>query len=127
MKIYRNVKITKSVGKSKSSKGIRCYECQGYGHTSSDCANRKSKKMTFYLTWNDKEKKSESTKPDISKEKFIAFMVTSSSTTPHVSSDYEIDHNDNESEEELDWKTKYETLFKKTIKMVKVNEKVAIK
>lgn len=53
-------------------------------------------------------------------------MATSGSTTPCASSDYETDRDDNESEEELNWKTNYGTLFKKTMKMVKVNEKIAI-
>lgn len=97
---------------------------KGYGHIASDCAHRKSKKSASYLTWNNKEKKSKSAKPDTIKEEFIAFMATSSSATSHVSSDYETDHNDNE--EELNLKTEYETVFKKTMKMVKVNKKVAI-
>ena len=42
-----------------------------------------------------------------------------------VSSNDETDQ-DNELEEDPDWKTEYETLFKKTMKMVKVNEKVGI-
>ena len=40
----------------------------------------------------------------------------------HVSSKAETDQ-DTESDEEPDWEAEYETLFKKTMKMVKVNEK----
>ena len=65
-------------------------------------------------------KKYESKKPDTSKEKFMAFMTTSVSTAPQVYSD----DDDNELEKEPNWKTKYETLFKHTVKMVKMNEKV---
>ena len=77
-----NLKIPKSVGRRKSEKGIQCYERQGYGHIAGDYSNRKPKKKSFNLTWDDdtsrdEEKKSESKKPDTSKEKFIAFMETS--------------------------------------------------
>lgn len=49
-----------------------------------------------------RRKKSESRKPDTSKEKFMAFMATYVSATPHISSDDETDHDNNELEEALD-------------------------
>ena len=52
-------------------------------------------------------------------------MASKGSATSHVS--FEIETNqDTQSDEELNWKAEYETLFKKTMKMIKVNEKVAI-
>ena len=72
---------------------------------------------------NDENSKYE--KPNTGKGKLIAFMATFGAATSHYSSKTETDQ-DSESEEELDWKAEYETLFKKTMKMVKVNKKVAI-
>eukprot|EP00268_Persea_americana_P007174 TRINITY_DN12647_c0_g1_i3.p1 TRINITY_DN12647_c0_g1~~TRINITY_DN12647_c0_g1_i3.p1 ORF type:complete len:100 (+),score=27.34 TRINITY_DN12647_c0_g1_i3:168-467(+) len=99
MDIYREgtSQIPKSVVKKKSSKGIKCYKCEGCGHIASNCGNRKSKTKAFNL------KRSEFEKPDTSKEKYIAFMgTTSGSVTPQVSSNDETDHDDNESETEHD-------------------------
>ena len=108
--------------KKKSSKGIKCYKCEGYGHIASDCGNRKSKTKAFNL------KRSESEKPDTSKEKYIAFMVTTSgSVTPQVSSNDGTDHDDSKSKTEHDWQAEYQTLFTKTMKMLKMNEKMANK
>ena len=81
---------------------IHCYKCQGFEHIASDCGNWKPNKRAFNLTWDDKEKKSESAKPYTSKEKFMAFIPISISATPYVSSNDDIDHDDNESDEELD-------------------------
>ena len=125
-----NVRIPKNFEKMKSSKGIQCYECQGYEHIASECGNRKSKKKALNTTWDDEtsdenDKNPESTEPDTGKGKYIAFMATSSSIASHVSSEAETDQ-DTESEGEPDWRAEYEILFKKTMKMVKVNEKVAI-
>ncbi|XXG89760.1 hypothetical protein AAC387_Pa12g1686 [Persea americana] len=125
-----NVRIPKNSGKNKSFKGIECYECQGYGQIVNDCGNKKSKKKALNTTWEDEtsyenDETPKSDKPDIGKGKFIAFMETFGSATSHVSSEPETDQ-DTELDEEPDWKAEYETLFKKTMKMVKVNEKVAI-
>ena len=124
MDIYREgtlTQIPKSVVKKKSSKGIKCYKCEGYGHIASNCGNRKSKMKAFNL------KRSEFEKLDTSKEKYIAFIATFGSVTPQVSSNDETDHDDNESETEHDWQAEYQTLFAKTMKMLKINEKVANK
>lgn len=53
-------------------------------------------------------------------------MASTVSATPHVSFDNETDHDGNKSDEKLDQKTEYETLFKNTMKMVKMNEKETI-
>ena len=91
---------------------------------------KKSKKKALNTTWEDEtsdenDETPKSDKPDIGKGKFIAFMATSGFAASHVSFEVETDQ-DTESDEEPDWKAEYETLFKKTMKMVKVNEKVAI-
>ena len=36
-----------------SDKGIKCYECEGYGYIASDRGKKKSKKKAFNLTWDD--------------------------------------------------------------------------
>ena len=89
-------KFAKSVAKKKSSKWIKCYEREGYGHIASDCGNRKPKKMTFNV------KRSKFEKPTTTKEKFIAFMATSDSVTLQVSYDDGTDHNESELETEHD-------------------------
>ncbi|XXG73420.1 hypothetical protein AAC387_Pa07g2340 [Persea americana] len=110
----------KSVMRKISSKGIKCYKCEGYGHIASDCGNRKSKAKAFNL------KRSEFEKPDTSKEKYIAFMATTSgSVTSQVPSNDGTNHDDNESETVHDWQAEYQILFVKTMKMLKINEKVA--
>ena len=57
---------------------------------------------------------------------FMAFMATSVFATPPVSSNDGTDQDDSESETEQDRKAEYYTLFAKTMKMLKMNEKVAI-
>ena len=91
-----DLKIPKNSAKKKFSKGIQCFECHGYGHIASDCANKKSQKKAFNLTWDDdtsEEEDKKSEKSDASKEKFMAFMATSVSATPPLS--------DNESNQDV--------------------------
>eukprot|EP00268_Persea_americana_P013198 TRINITY_DN15759_c1_g1_i4.p1 TRINITY_DN15759_c1_g1~~TRINITY_DN15759_c1_g1_i4.p1 ORF type:complete len:114 (+),score=38.16 TRINITY_DN15759_c1_g1_i4:31-372(+) len=107
-----DLKILENSVKKKSSMGIQCFDCHGYGHIASDCANKKPKKKAFNLTWDndtseEEDKKSESEKPDASKEKFMAFMATSISATPPLSSDDRTDPDVSESETEHDWKVEY--------------------
>ena len=125
-----DLKIPKNFVKKKSSYGIQCFECHYYGHIASDCAAKKLKKKAFNLTWDDDtseedDKKYESEKAEASKEKFMAFMATSVFATPPVSSDDDTDQDVSESETEHDWKAEYQLLFAKSMKMVKMNEKVA--
>ena len=96
-----NLKIHKTAGKNKSSKGIWCYEYQGFGDIASDYGNRKSKKKALNTTWgndtsNEDDENHESNKSDTSKGKFIAFMEPTGSATSHVSFDDKTDHDDNE-------------------------------
>ena len=55
----------------------------------------------------------------------MVFMATSVSATPPVSSDDGTDQDDSKSETEYEWKAEYHTVFAKTIKMLKMSEKVA--
>jgi hypothetical protein len=32
-----------SLGKEKGGKGVKCFECEGFGHYARDCPNRKTK------------------------------------------------------------------------------------
>ena len=73
-----------------------------------------------------RKKKSESEKPDTGEAKFMDFMAISISVTPQASSDHQTNHDDSESEKEHGWKKEYQTLFEKTMKMIKLNEKVII-
>ena len=76
-------------------------------YVASDCDNIKSKKKTLNTIWKDDTSEGDDENPkseklDTSKEKLIAFMASTGSATQHVSSDDVTDHDDNESEEELD-------------------------
>ena len=122
-----DLKIPKKIAKKKSSKGIQCFVCHGYKHIASDCANKKPKKKAFNLTWDDntsEEEDKKSKKSDAGKEKFMAFMATSVSATPSLSEN-ETDQDVSESETEHDWEAKYQILFAKSMKILKMNEKVA--
>ena len=125
-----DLKIPKNYVKKKSSKGIQCFECHGYGHIASDCATKKVKKKAFNLTWDDDtsekdDKKSESEKTEASKERLMTFMATSVSATPPISSDDGTDQDVSESDTEHDWKAKCQLLFAKSMKILKMNGKVA--
>lgn len=69
--------IDKSFSKN-SSKGIKCFECQGYGHIAAKCANRVERRLerALNVTWDDdsEEEKSESESISECGGKFIAFM-----------------------------------------------------
>ena len=79
------------------------------------------------MTWDDdtfEEEDKKSEKSDASKEKFMAFMATSVSATPLLSEN-ETDQDVSESETQHDWEAEYQILFAKSMKMLKMNEKVA--
>ena len=63
------------------------------------------------MTWEDDtfekdDKKSKSEKTEASKDKFIAFMATSVSATPPLSSDDGSDQDVSKLDNEYDWKAK---------------------
>ena len=75
-------------------------------------------------TFEEDNKKFEFEKPEAGKEKFMAFMATSVSTIPSVSFDDKTNQDVIESETKHDWKAEYQLLFAKSMKMLKMNEKV---
>ena len=53
-------------------KGVRCYECDGYGHVRAECANLKKKEQkAFQSTWSDDEQDPHDDESDV-----IAFVTT---------------------------------------------------
>lgn len=78
-------KIDKPTGKSfskNSSKGIKCFECQGYGHIVAKCANRVERRLdrALNVTWDDDSEEQKSQSESISEcgGKFIASRSRSS-------------------------------------------------
>ena len=69
--------------KKDSAKGIKCFECQGYGHYANECANKKkcTKKKALNTTW-DEESSEEEKDPEANSSKnvngkFVALMAKS--------------------------------------------------
>ncbi|VFQ83035.1 unnamed protein product, partial [Cuscuta campestris] len=57
---YREAKYTESSNYMKK-KGPQCFECGGYGHIQSECANNlKKKRQAFKATWSDDETEDQS-------------------------------------------------------------------
>ncbi|VFQ84446.1 unnamed protein product [Cuscuta campestris] len=57
---YREEKYTDNLSYTKKN-GPRCFECAGYGHIHSECANNlKKKRQAFKATWSDEETKDQS-------------------------------------------------------------------
>ena len=88
-------KTNEPTGKSfskNSSKGIKCFECQGYRHISAKSANRVERHLdrALNVTWDDDSEEEKSESESISKYggKFIAIMSRSSKiSSVHGSSD----------------------------------------
>lgn len=59
-----SLKSRRFTEKRKSKEGIKCFECEGYGHIASECANtlnkQNSKTKALNATWSDSESESES-------------------------------------------------------------------
>ena len=68
-----------------TSKLIRSFECQGYGHTAAKCANckEKSKGKALNVAWDEEsnEEVSESDSASSESGKFIAFMALSNTSS----------------------------------------------
>ena len=62
-------------------KPVKCFECQGYGHTAAKCVNRKkkSKGKVLNVSWEEDtdEEKSEPESPDNDFKNCVAFMALS--------------------------------------------------
>ncbi|XP_062080191.1 uncharacterized protein LOC133784942 [Humulus lupulus] len=64
----------------KKNCGIKCRECEGFGHIQAECANTLKKKKAFAVTWSDSdEDKEENNSGNCDREKqMVAFMARSS-------------------------------------------------
>ena len=85
-------------------KPVKCFECQGFGHTVAQCANRrdKSKGEALNVAWDEDsdEDVSEPDSPSSEFGKFIAFMAVSNTSSMQGSkSDEDLEINDFSDEE----------------------------
>jgi hypothetical protein len=76
-KVPREVELEEI--EKKDPRGLRCYECLGFGHIRADCGNLKQGKGKAYnATLSDESEEEEA--PEL--EKFLAFVA------PHVEEEY---------------------------------------
>ena len=127
-RFYRNEhRIFKRFEKQKEStqernkrdlRGVKCYECSGYGHVRKDCANLKSNKpkdqKTFNITLNDTNE--EETPNYIA---FVASYYSDDSTQSNVKST-----SDNESKRVNDLQNSFNNLMKKFSMLKNINLKI---
>ncbi|KAL1218238.1 hypothetical protein V5N11_000865 [Cardamine amara subsp. amara] len=67
-------RFSKNENHSKDKRGIKCFECQGYGHLKADCANlHKHKDKSFKTIPSDSE--TESDEEDVSNHNVISFVA----------------------------------------------------
>ncbi|XP_062088790.1 uncharacterized protein LOC133795353 [Humulus lupulus] len=92
----------------KKNRGIKCRECEGFGHIQAECANTLKKKKAFAVTWSDSdEDKEENSSGDSDGEKqMVAFMARSSKS--ETSEDEESSGSDEESPQKQE---AYEQMF----------------
>ncbi|KAM6569173.1 hypothetical protein CsatB_017158 [Cannabis sativa] len=64
---------------NQKNRGIKCKECDGYGHMSAECANTLKKKKALAATWSDSEEEKNSTASEgLDEDKqVLAFMAQS--------------------------------------------------
>ena len=61
---------------TKSSRKIKCYECQGMGHIAIDCLNRlKKKEKVMQVTWHDSDESDQSDDKEDSGN-YMAFVTS---------------------------------------------------
>lgn len=129
-------KRDKPSGKS-FSKGIQCFECQGYGHIAAECANRKEKRLSkaLNITWdNDSENENcEPKSPTQGPRKFIAFMAKyldifseQGSSDRDSKSDEDLSLN-GFADEEHDLEVSYMKLLKDSIRLIMTNDRMTLK
>ncbi|XP_019167626.1 PREDICTED: uncharacterized protein LOC109163328 [Ipomoea nil] len=106
--------------KEKLNKGIRCYECEGFGHVRAECPTylRRKKSMTA-TTWSDDEPESETADSDAEEMfgNFVAFTARSTTCSePGDASDTEDgDYNSAEDLEipDLSYEVEFNKLYPK--------------
>jgi hypothetical protein len=99
----------------KDPRGLRCYECSGYGHMRADCWNLKQAKGNALNTTlsDDSEEEEETPGKD---PKFLAF--TASHNHPEESKSYYTKSSDDE-----DLNEAYKTMFIKGVKLRETNQR----
>ena len=73
-----------------ANKPIQCFECQGFGHPASKCANRleRNKGKALNVSWEeDSENENSESKSQFEYAKFVAFMTSNYSSFEQESSD----------------------------------------
>ena len=146
MKIWKHKKANKDSQKNKtkyvpnseknpskgSTKPIQRFECQGYGHITTKCANKKekSKGKALNIAWEEDtdEEKSELESPNNEFKNCVSFIVVSTISSMQGSSNRESksDENsdsDNFSDDDKDWETAYKKLLQDSICMSKISKK----
>lgn len=115
--------------KKDSTKGTKCFECQGYGHYANECANKKNgtKKKALNTTWDEEsseeeEKDAEADSSENMNGKFVAFMAKSL-----FDNDTDADHDNEMSDQEKNWEELYHTTYADCVRMTRYGNKIAIK
>ena len=96
-----------------ANKPIQCFECQGFGHPASKCANRleRNKRNALNVSWEeDSENENSESKSQFEYAKFVAFMSSTNLSFEQGSSDKS--KCDDLSDEEQDLEIAYKKLLK---------------
>ncbi|XP_034225455.1 uncharacterized protein LOC117635214 [Prunus dulcis] len=114
-----NVKSRRFTEKKTTKERVKCYECEGYGHISSECANTQKKQngkaKALNVTWSDSDSESES------EENTIALITT-------VSLDKAQQNNGNDEEPNIGYVLeKYDDLLAASQKLNQHNKELAKK
>ncbi|KAG7561235.1 Zinc finger CCHC-type superfamily [Arabidopsis thaliana x Arabidopsis arenosa] len=112
-----------------SSKNVQCFECKGYGHVRSECANlQKHKKKAMNVVTSDSETDSDEEEEDL--KNFVAFTTfdpssdtDSASVSASASATSENDEceSDAESIDDEEFAENYRALYEHWLKMVEEN------
>ncbi|XP_022883408.1 uncharacterized protein LOC111400215 [Olea europaea var. sylvestris] len=118
----------------KKSQGVRCHECQGFGHYRNECPSFKKnlkkgsrKALTVFLTDNDSNLSEQSDSSSSEEEKgYMAFVSIVKSESDKESEKVEEEGKSNksgdDSEDETNIHETYQLLFKESLKIRKVNK-----
>lgn len=137
-KILNKLKIGSKNEKTSSkntNKPIQCFECQGFGHPASKCANQleRNKGKTLNVSWEEDSEDENSESESQSKyAKFVAFMSSTNLSFEQGSSDKDFKSNDESrcedlSDEEQDLEVVYKKLLKDSLCLTRINDKLSHK
>ncbi|XP_019188855.1 PREDICTED: uncharacterized protein LOC109183091 [Ipomoea nil] len=126
---YRNSQSKDKTG----GKGIKCYECEGYGHVQAECPTylRRKKSMKVALTWsdNDEPETDPGSDPDEISGNFVAFTAltttVSASTTGEESEIEEYVSSEDQDLPAPTFEVEYKKLYAKWEILVKVNRSLS--